>query len=235
MFARAKCKADEPDRLAMSATDAATEEKLALVEELALKLPIATGELIELSRDDDAEVRFRAIEALSSCLSTQLVRTRLREALQDSDDLVRATTVEALGDSGDRSFAPDLIDATSDPSELVRSAALIGVGQVGSREATWMLERTLQQTGLSTFERLSAEVALYMLGRRSGPQAICGCLSSDDYRLRCASANLIKEFVKPNDIPYVVACLRSALKTEVTRAARSSIENALDALVTSTP
>lgn len=204
--------------------------KLREIEQLQLGGPSSVSRLIELSNHADEEVRFRAIEALGGFAATDESQARVLNALTDTDDLVRTAAVEVLGSWKSADADSGLAQAISDSSELVRSAAIVSLAEVGSKESIWILERKYQADSCGDAERLSCAIALYVLGRNHYLSRALEFLTNDSYQLRCAAANLLSDFTATGDIPLVLKELRSSIATESTAAARSSMENAIEAL-----
>ena len=80
------------------------------------------------AEDESSEVRSAASEALEGISTTELT-----EALASDDDPAgRAAAAELLGERGDPSTAPGLIEALTDPEPQVREAAGEAIGGLGT-------------------------------------------------------------------------------------------------------
>lgn len=206
------------------------DSKLAEIEGLAFGGRSNINRLIDLCGDDDEEVRFRAIEALGGFGPSKDSQTKVVAALRDPDELVRTAAVETLGNWRVKDAVSLLVGMFEDASEFVRSAAIVSLGEIGSKQAIWDLERRCRASCSSDSDKLSCAVALYVLGRSSYLDKVLEFLKHDNYQLRCASANLLRDFTATEHIPIVLAKLRSAIHAEPTKAAESSMSGAIDAL-----
>ncbi|MFP1679760.1 HEAT repeat domain-containing protein [Alloalcanivorax sp. C16-2] len=187
--------------------------------------PQTLSRLLELSYDSDEEVRFRSIEALEKYTVTNEMLCRVRQGLSDVDELVRTTCAELIGDWEDKCSVELLYNCIHDESQLVRSAAITALGQIGRPDTVSFLAG--KHPSLSGLERLSSAMALYTLGDSKYLDDVLSCLSDSDYRVRCATANLLSNFIDDDHKGYVITKLKEALLKEQTKAGSSSISDAL--------
>jgi len=185
---------------------------------------------MELSRDIDEEVRFRAIEGLGFLPATVESRGAIAKALSDSDSLVRTAAVEIIGSWPAKHAEHLLVEALGDVDELVRASAIVSLGSIGSKQSVWLLERTYRSQSCSSTEQLSCAVALYSLGRRAYLTNALAFLDHECYQIRSAAANLLRDFTATRDIPRVLEKLRASISVESTNAVRSSIQAAIEDL-----
>jgi HEAT repeat protein len=181
--------------------------------------------LLELSRDVDAEVRFRAIEKLGPYRSDPVL-SRVREGLADPDELVRVACIEILGDWRDSNSVSALQNCLSHPDRIVRQAAAVSLGRIGDERMVPELEARIP--GTADTDKAAYYFALAALGEKKYLGALLDILSSADYRARCMAANLIPSIANKAGKDEVLARLHSALQTETTAAARSSLSNAIE-------
>lgn len=184
--------------------------------------------LLVLLSDDDEEVRFRSIEALEDYPSSESLKAKVRNMFFDKDELVRATSIELIGEWQDTDSVKLLSDAMSDESQLVRSAAVLSLAQVGLPDTVALLRDSYSE--LRGLDLVSTAVALYALGEDRYLADALGCMSSPDYRVRCATANLLAGFVRHEHKGIAIEYMRKAMKVEETRAAASSISEAIKIL-----
>jgi hypothetical protein len=88
--------------------------------------------LIQWSRDPDEATRYGALRALSrETAQPDLVVPVLRDALKETNDAIRYTVVESLGDFGKAASnaVPDLIKLLDDPKAASR--AIYSLGKIG--------------------------------------------------------------------------------------------------------
>ncbi len=201
------------------------QDKLTEIESLANGNGKNISRLLKLSHDNDEEVRFRAIEAFENFSAIDSILTRVRESLTDPDELVRTMAVELIGDWKDTGSIRILYSLMSDKSEIVRAAAITSLGQINEKETIWFLQK--KYSSLNGLEKLSAAMALYMLGKHEYFDGAIDFLENENYRIRCAAVNLLKEFTKNNDVEKVLLIMKTALLKEESKAVSSSLEGAI--------
>lgn len=180
--------------------------------------------------DRSVEVRLRAVESLGALLSGGRCPRALIRSLRDPNELVRIEAAESLGAVGDRKALPSLWKALDDRSPLVRSYIAGAIGSVGGERDVARLEERLRRERSDT-ARLGFYQALHMLGRRGVLKDLLELLRSDDYRVRCAAANILSNVAADRaDTPLVMSALRKALRSESTVAAKSSFRAGLRTL-----
>ena len=184
--------------------------------------------LLVLSHDSDEEVRYRALEAFEYFQPTDTILSRVRNGLGDEDELVRSTCAELLGDWKDSNSTEKLYLALSDESEIVRSAAITSLGKIARKDSIWILKERL--SNMHGIERASAAMALYSLGEQDYLDELLSLFGDEDYRTRCAAANLISGFITDKDKARAVAKMKQALLKEETNAASSSLKEAIETL-----
>lgn len=202
--------------------------KLVEIENLANGSSKNISRLLVLSHDPDEEVRYRALEAFEYFQPTDPIISRVKEALDDEDELVRSTCVELLGDWKDRSSTEALYLALSDESEIVRSAAITSLGKISRKDAIWILKDRFPN--MHGIEKASAAMALYSLGETDYLDELLSLLDHEDYRTRCAAANLISGFIADKDKARTITRMKQAFLKEEINAASSSLKEAIEAL-----
>jgi len=203
-------------------------KKLVEIENLANGSCGNLDRLIELTYDTDEEVRYRAFEAFEHFTPTDAIINRVRNGLEDEDELVRSTCIELLGDWKDGNSTENLYLALSDESEIVRSATITSLGQISRKDTIWVLKQKL--SNLRGIERASAAMALYSLGETNYLDELLSLFDDKDYRTRCATANLISRFIADKDKAKVITKMKQALLKEKTAATTSSLKDAIKAL-----
>jgi HEAT repeat protein len=137
---------------------------------------------------------------------------------------------ESLGCIGDRRALPALWRAINDTSSLVRCYVAEAIGKLGSKKDVKKLEKALRHE-TSDAARIGFYQALYVQGQRDVLQPMLMLLQSNDYRVRCATANTLSEIIaNKSDSLLALRTLRTALKQELTVAAKSSIRAAIRSL-----
>jgi hypothetical protein len=174
--------------------------------------------------DRNYDVRLNALEALAGC--TVNLERHVRRGMRDRHELVRITALELAGEFCLNNLASDVVERfKSDRSELGRSAAAAALGEMGSVAARKVLEDKIRTAG--EHERSRIYYALVKLGVRKYFAPFMKGLSHEDYRVRCATANLALLVVGNKTRATIVRLLKDALKRETTVAARSSFETVL--------
>ena len=125
--------------------------------------------LKELLKDEDAEVRRRAAEALGKIGDRRAVEL-LIEALRDGNPMVRIAAAEALGKIGDKRAVEPLIEALKDENAGVREAAAWALGEIGDKRAVEPLIEALKDE--DEWVRLKAAWALRAIATKSIGNAI---------------------------------------------------------------
>ena len=122
-------------------------------------------------------VRARAARALGE-LQAQQAEPVLRDALSDSDPLVRIQSAAALGLLRARGSVGRLLQALEDPDVLVRQMAASALGAVGDPAAAPVLIRALEDPEAGLRER--AALALGRLRQESAREALEKLAEEDD-------------------------------------------------------
>jgi len=200
-------------------------DKLADIEKLEDGSSENIKRLLELSHDADDEVRCRAIEAFENFEPTDAILSRVREGINDEDEIVRAMSIELLGDWADVDSIDNLYRAFGDVSDIVRAAALTSLGQMGRKDVAGVLEGKYPL--FEGIEKVSAAMALYSLGEKQYLDDLLSFLDDDYYLIRCRTANLLCSFVDEPDKAKVIEKMESVLALEKTEAAASSLSEAI--------
>jgi HEAT repeat protein len=203
-------------------------EKLTEIEELANGSSRNIERLLELSHDSDDEVRHRSIEAFENFEPTETILSRVREGINDEDEIVRTMSIELLGDWEDVDSIEMLYSALDDESDIVRGAALTSLGQMGRKDIIGVLET--KYPDFEGIEKVSATMALYSLGKKRYLDDLLSLLDDDYYLIRCRTANSLCRFVDDQDKAKVIEKMEFALAKEKTEAASSSLSNAISEL-----
>ena len=207
------------------------EIKLSSIEALSsfVEFPKAKLTLIELTEDRDIEYRYTALEALRD-FSGDDVEKAIEKRLNDNNEIVRITAIEALGYRKAEKSIISLIKLLEDKKELVRRYAAIILGEIGDAELIPTLKFKLDKERRNTV-RLGYYIALYSLGEENYLKDILKLLKNKSYRIRCATANELKIIVNTRNYKTIIENLNSALERENTIAAKSSILDTLSVIL----
>ena len=181
----------------------------------------------ELLTDRSPEVRMRAAEALARLVPHGSAPLALVSALEDPDVLVRTAAAESLGDIGDLRTRTALRSALNDRSSWIRRNAAESIGSMKNRRDVAILRKRIN-VERSSSAKLGLYAGLYCLGDRGMLEFMLKGLASRQYRVRCATANMLAHVIsRPDDRAVAIEALRDALQRESTVAARSSMQRGL--------
>lgn len=187
----------------------------------------AIPHLVKVLADRNPEVRMRAAEAIGLITKSKHSPIELIEAVNDRDELVRVAVLTALGSIRDQKALPAVRKAISDKSTLVRRFACIALAKFGHSKDVDRLNRHLR-TERSETAKLGYYYGLYLLGEKDQLYKMLTLLTSQDYRIRCSTANLLSELpTNKFQKRLVMEAIRERLHTEQTVAAKSSFRAAL--------
>ncbi|OPX68154.1 MAG: putative lyase [Methanoregulaceae archaeon PtaB.Bin056] len=104
----------------------------------------AVSDLLDLLKDKEWRIRYRAAEALGM-IGSASAAAALIQALADEKDHVRYMAAKSLGLMGERSAVTPLIARLSDENEYVRRMAAISLEKIGGEEAAAGIRRALAE------------------------------------------------------------------------------------------
>lgn len=104
--------------------------------------------LREVIKDENGDVRAKAIQSLALFQQAGIpIEDKIfLNALSDSDQLVKATSVSALGSIGSRAAVQPLTHELANGSYQVREAAAFALGEIGDTDAVPSLIEALQDS-----------------------------------------------------------------------------------------
>ena len=184
--------------------------------------------LINFCSDQDAEVRYRALESLRDIINPE-VQDCVYAALSDPDELVAVTSLEILGDWRDPSRQNTILNLLSDERDLVRSAAAISIGMIGIKSARDKLIEKLDSCD-DEEEKVGLIFALCKLGKDQYFYSFLNGVFHLFYRIRCATANLVTNLITESNQEFIINLLSEVLRNEETAAAKSSLTNAINSI-----
>jgi len=157
--------------------------------------PSSLQPLLELLKDEDAETRSRAAEALGN-LKDLAAQPALREALQDKRARVRRRAAEALGNLEDAAAQPALEAALQDKDAAVRWCAAEVLGKLKDPAARPALQKALKDENVRVRSR--AAEALGNLKDLAAQPALQEALQTDeDARVRRSAAKALGKLKDP--------------------------------------
>jgi len=185
------------------------------------------AELLDDLSSRFVERRLEALKQLQRRTGSQYLEPVFSGLLKDKNELVRIEAASALGNVSSKSALRSLWVATKDKVALVRGYAFEAIGKLGNDQDALMIMKSLSRER-SAFVLLNQYEALFVLGKKQFFGDLLAYLASPNYRIRCACANTIAQ-IKMNKTEARTAkqMLRRRLKSEASRAARSSMRTAL--------
>ncbi|MCL1038021.1 HEAT repeat domain-containing protein [Shewanella submarina] len=170
----------------------------------------------------DYETRIEAIEASYDYSHCSEVTNAIVESVNDSDELVRVSAVEAIGNLKIPVSDIQLKRLLKDDHSLVRCAA-------GLLNRQTLMEPVKRVYGHGNANKsVSCCYCLYLLGEQEYLAIALSYLEDDDYTVRCSVINAANDFVKNRDVDLVLSILKEKSKTEATSAVQSSISAFVD-------
>ncbi len=184
-----------------------------------LKAETALDDLGRVMITGDPIAQWRAAEAIGRIRSPAAVALLL-EALQHSDEHVRASAASGLGETGEEAAIQPLINAVRDHSKLVRVIAIRALGTLRASAAVTVLAGTFDETDEGL--RAAAAVALGRIGLDDLPPALLGAAQSEDESKRSRAVQLLGATHHKDALPHI----RRAV-TDDSPAVRASAVSAL--------
>lgn len=183
--------------------------------------------LVKALADVNPEVRMRAAESLAVIAKSGDSPVELVRSLRDHNELVRIAAAIALGEIGDVKALPALRRAISDRSPLVRRYACVSVAKFGDSQDIRRLKRGFKKE-TSDVAKLGYSHALFLFGQTEQLFEMLILLTSQNYRVRCATARSLAE-ITSNKFQrcLIAAAIRERYQAESTNAAKSSFQAAL--------
>jgi HEAT repeat protein len=186
--------------------------------------------LLRLSRNDDAEIRMRAIEAINKSRNFYEVRDRLFEGLNDVDELVRIECLEFIGDTRDIYFVSDVEKLLNDEAWLVRGVAAVVLSKIGNDAPKKIIESKIYGTD-NDEELIRYYLSLAIYGHDEYVEKVFSLLyTSSNYRLKCSIVNMLEDCIDFLDQQKVLMSLQKALDEENDEVVRSSLLSAVESI-----
>jgi len=202
------------------------ENKLEKIQKLEITIESIKDELIHYCGDKDSMVRNDALELLILFCSDD-VTEQLLKSLDDTDEIVKATALEELGYRKDKKYAKKVFKSLNDESWLVRAYAYEALGNMNAVEYISQIENNLVNINNSE-ELVRVYYALIKLGEEKYFSSLLELLNNDNYRVRCAVANLLYYLSTNENKKNILESLNKALEREITVAGKDSILNAIE-------
>lgn len=187
------------------------------------------GRVEALLDDRRAEVRYEAAQTIGELLrGSGRAPDALVRHVDDRAPLVRVAAIEALGDIGERRGAAHIQARLLDRDPLVRAYAGAAIGALRPRWARAVLTKAAAKER-SSRARVGLYEGLFLSGDRRALHPILALLRSRQYRVRCAVANTVAGLALDREAATAALdVLETALASEPTVAAKSSLERAID-------
>ena len=156
------------------------------------------------------------------------VRVRIRAMLLDPWEVVRIEAIEYLEAWNDKDSIPMLLQCLRDEDDVVRRYAACALGNLGAREILPLAENAFAWEGCTDNDRLGYNYALLRLGEEGRFLPFLKGFFSEEYEIRCATANMVTEFLDEEGAPFILALLEVLRKQEDSRAVRSTYEETIN-------
>lgn len=182
-------------------------------------------DVLALLSDKNHAVRYTAAECLGALHEDEgIAASWLYPLLQDRNELVRIETLESLGRIGDKKAVPLIVKRLDDDRPLVRSYAARFVADLGGKQyLPALVKRKTQEE--DDVARVGLAYALFSLGDLTELSVLLELLSSDNYTVRCASANSLSSLnFTPAQGRTVLAAVSHAAHNALAVADRSTME-----------
>ena len=141
--------------------------------------------------DKNYFVRYSSIECLGALHEGEGIRADwLYPLLQDTDPVIRVQTIESLGQIGDKESLNLIAEKLDDRDPLVRAYAAQSIAELDGKQFITAIEKAAK-TETDDSAKVGFANALFSLGDEGQFFVLLGFLSSSDYRVRCASANVL--------------------------------------------
>ena len=183
-------------------------------------------ELIEYLKNSDPIIRLEALNALGLFYDGDIDRAIL-SSLNDKDELVKTEALDniILPKNPDKVFKK-IAKLLNEKSWLVQAYAIDALAYNNAKKYKTKIKKLLKK---NINEELKVRVyyALYVFGEHKFLNKLLNMLSNKNYRVRCAVANYLIEICNKKNNKIIKNKLSKALKTEKTKATKSSFRLAL--------
>ncbi|MBI2166093.1 MAG: HEAT repeat domain-containing protein [Chloroflexi bacterium] len=142
------------------------------------------------------EVRRRALEAVAPFNDSD-IKTIIKDAYSSPDDLLRQSSLKAMGRNGDGVWLPTILKELKSDDPTMRQEAASAVGAVSDEGAIPYLIPLLQDE--DTEVRLATVRALGETGGRMAKRALAACLRSEEEPVREAAAEALRRMDSDED------------------------------------
>jgi HEAT repeat protein len=161
------------------------------------ELPVADANKVEKAlmdaynnKDEQREVRFRALEAISA-LSRPQVEEGIRQAYQSGDAEFKASAIFAMGRNCNRNWLPILLKELRNTDSQMRFEAARACGELEAEEAVPKLIELIQDSDSEV--RLAAITSLGKIGGSRAKEALNECRDSQDELISEAAQDALEE------------------------------------------
>lgn len=166
--------------------------------------PETVQELIRDIHSDSEEQRVQGIMILGLMQRKPNIRRILETQIKSSNEKIRATAIQALGNYPDTNQIHILLKQLSDPDERVRANAVEALEQFGDSKMIFSLKRLVKDENNRV--RANAIKALYNLGERNVEKDIIVMLQSRKPLMLASGLWLVMELGVRNE-ELVQACI----------------------------
>lgn len=153
--------------------------------------------------------------------------------LDDSDELVRIEMIEACYACEQEVIHDKLLCMLETAEGLEKGNILLTLSYIFQDDKERIIGYLKEyMNSVDIYEKMDSYAGLIIIGEGSYLEVFLDFLKSNDYAIRCATANMLSEFIQNNlvigeDILMVRDYIISIKERENTRAVKSSIDNLL--------
>ncbi len=184
--------------------------------------------LYSLKNHKDNEVRLSVCSLLGNFFLKYINDNEkvLLNYLNDADELVQVESLEILGAFGDARYAENIVKLFNNKSWLVRASAYEAIADIGEIKYLKNIKKRLNSVQ-NMEEKIRLYYSLVKLGEQKYMKELLLSLKDENYRVRCATSNLLFFLFNDNNKKEILKTLRNALKIEKTVAVKSCISDVL--------
>lgn len=156
-----------------------------------------------LSNSDSSEIRAWLARALVYHNSDSQAVALLCKLSQDIASSVRVEAIDSLSGFTTQESFDTLCQASEDEDELVRAYAAFGIAYIGRKlHPDRALQTLLDMSQNEKSERVFVDIyeGLYILGKNEMLEKLMSLYNSSDYRVQCATLNVLEELVYPQNV-----------------------------------
>jgi HEAT repeat protein len=201
------------------------------IERLKNKIEKIKNRLLYYATYRDSIVRMEAMQALGIFYDGR-IDDALLQGLKDIDELVRINALDniILPKNPDKVFKK-IAKLLQDESQLVQSYAIDALAYNNAKTYKKNIQKLLKRKNINDELKVSIYYALVKFGKKKYFKKLLDMLKHSNYRIRCATANLIYFIVDKYNCKKILKKLEKAYYKDNTRAAKSCIKQTIKDII----